>query len=60
MKQFSNWLSARLKNIHLSSQRIYETGLNLQKKVQDMGGLFIPAHIFTRIKAYMEKGLNKA
>lgn len=60
MKQFSNWLSARLKNIHLSSQRIYETGLNLQKKVQDMGGRLSPPISLRRIKAYMEKGLNQA
>ncbi|MEC0319805.1 TIGR00375 family protein [Bacillus subtilis] len=60
MKQFSNWLSARLKNIHLSSQRIYETGLNLQKKVQDMGGLFIPAHIFTPHKSLYGKGVKSS
>lgn len=60
MKLFSNWLSARLKNIHLSSQRIYETGLNLQKKVKEMGGLFIPAHIFTPHKSLYGKGVKSS
>ncbi|QDK69491.1 TIGR00375 family protein [Bacillus halotolerans] len=60
MKQFSAWLSARMKNIHLSSQRIYETGLNLQKKVKEMGGLFIPAHIFTPHKSLYGKGVKSS
>ncbi|MBU5263118.1 TIGR00375 family protein [Bacillus atrophaeus] len=58
MKEFSVWLSARLKNIHLSSQRIYETGLNLQRKVKELGGLFIPAHIFTPHKSLYGKGVK--
>ncbi len=51
MKQFSEWLAERVKNITLSTQRMYESGRNLQKKVKELGGLFIPAHIFTPHKS---------
>ncbi|MCC9021115.1 TIGR00375 family protein [Bacillus nakamurai] len=60
MKEFSAWLAERLKNIHLSSQRIYETGLNLQKKTKELGGLFIPAHIFTPHKSLYGKGVTSS
>ncbi|WFA03576.1 TIGR00375 family protein [Bacillus sp. HSf4] len=58
MKQFSDWLSERVTNIHLSSQRIYETGVRLQEKVKELGGLFIPAHIFTPHKSLYGKGVR--
>ncbi|MCY8100110.1 TIGR00375 family protein [Bacillus haynesii] len=58
MKQFSGWLSERVTNIHLSSQRIYETGIGLQRKVKELGGLFIPAHIFTPHKSLYGKGVK--
>ncbi|NPC93164.1 TIGR00375 family protein [Bacillus sp. WMMC1349] len=58
MKQFSNWLSKRVTNIHLSSQRLYETGINLQQEVKKLGGLFIPAHIFTPHKSLYGKGVK--
>ncbi|MBD1378716.1 TIGR00375 family protein [Metabacillus arenae] len=58
MKQFSNWMSERLKNIHLSSQRIYESGLTLQRKVKELNGLFIPAHIFTPHKGLYGSGVK--
>ncbi len=32
MKEFSEWLSVRMKNPTLSSQRLYETSKNVQKK----------------------------
>ncbi|MFB6465925.1 TIGR00375 family protein [Cytobacillus sp. Hz8] len=60
MKDFSNWLSGHLKNIHLSSQRIYVSGRALQDKVKEMGGLFIPAHVFTPFKSLYGKGVNKS
>lgn len=60
MKDFSNWLSQHLKNINLSSQRVYVTGRTLQKKVKDMGGLFIPAHVFTPFKSLYGKGVEKS
>lgn len=57
MKRFSEWLSVRMKNINLSSQRIYEDATVIQEKVKDLGGLFIPAHIFTPFKSTYGKGV---
>lgn len=58
MKDFSMWLSQHLKNIQLSSQRIYVTGKELQNKVKELGGLFIPAHVFTPFKSLYGKGVK--
>ncbi|MFP7472047.1 endonuclease Q family protein [Niallia taxi] len=58
MKEFSSWLSKYMKNIQLSSQRIYVTGKELQKKVKSLGGLFIPAHIFTPYKSLYGSGVK--
>lgn len=60
MKQFSQWMSEHLKNIHLSSQRIYCDGYTLQKKVHEFGGLFIPAHVFTPFKSLYGKGVKSS
>ncbi|WHX99171.1 endonuclease Q family protein [Neobacillus sp. DY30] len=60
MREFSNWLSGHLKNVQLSSQRIYASGLELQRKVKELGGLFIPAHVFTPFKSLYGKGVNKS
>ncbi|MFH7819225.1 endonuclease Q family protein [Neobacillus thermocopriae] len=60
MKEFSNWLSANMKNVQLSSQRVYVTGLELQKKVKTLGGIFIPAHVFTPFKSLYGKGVKKS
>lgn len=60
MREFSIWLSGHLKNVHLSSQRIYASGLDLQKKVKELGGIFIPAHVFTPFKSLYGKGVNKS
>jgi uncharacterized protein (TIGR00375 family) len=60
MKTFSSWLSAHLKNITLSSQRIYITGIELQRKVKELGGVFIPAHVFTPFKSLYGKGVNQS
>ncbi len=57
MKEFSHWMSSNLKNIQLSSQRIYCDGLTLQRKVKELGGLFIPAHVFTPFKSLYGKGV---
>lgn len=59
MEQFSDWLSSQLKNIHLSSQRIYATGRTLQQKTKDLGGLFIPAHVFTPFKSLFGRGVHR-
>ncbi|WP_449538374.1 endonuclease Q family protein [Ferdinandcohnia sp. Marseille-Q9671] len=60
MKDFSTWLTARMKNITLSSQRIYESGKELQKKVKDLAGIFIPAHVFTPYKSMYGKGVAQS
>ena len=57
MKSFSSWMSGYMKNIHLSSQRIYCDGITLQKTVRSLGGLFIPAHVFTPFKSLYGKGV---
>jgi len=58
MREFSTWLSTKMKNITLSSQRIYATGKDLQQKVKELDGLFIPAHVFTPFKSLYGKGVN--
>lgn len=60
MREFSNWLSGIMKNVQLSSQRIYVSGLELQRKVKELSGLFIPAHVFTPFKSLFGKGVNKS
>lgn len=60
MKEFSFWLANHLKNIQLSSQRVYVTGCDLQKKVKELGGIFIPAHVFTPFKSLYGKGVNQS
>ncbi|MDL0419067.1 endonuclease Q family protein [Caldibacillus thermoamylovorans] len=59
LKDFSSWLTTQLKNIHLSSQRVYTQGRELQKKVKELGGLFIPAHVFTPFKSLFGKGVKQ-
>lgn len=58
MKHFSEWLIGRMKNVSLSSQRIYEDAVTFQRKVKDLGGLFIPAHIFTPFKSLYGRGVT--
>ncbi|KKK33284.1 hypothetical protein WQ57_25545 [Mesobacillus campisalis] len=58
MRTFSRWLALHLKNIHLSSQRVYTSGRELQRKTKELGGLFIPAHVFTPFKSLYGKGVR--
>ncbi|WP_347549770.1 endonuclease Q family protein [Pseudalkalibacillus hwajinpoensis] len=60
MKHFSDWLSGRMTNITLSSQRIYENAVAVQNKARELDGLFIPAHIFTPFKSLYGKGVVKS
>jgi uncharacterized protein (TIGR00375 family) len=60
MRAFSGWLKERVKNISLSSQRMYGTGRDLQAAVKQWGGLFIPAHAFTPFKSLYGKGVKKS
>lgn len=58
IERFSNWLASRMKNITLSSQRYYGGAKELQYKVKELGGIFIPAHVFTPFKSMYGKGVH--
>ncbi len=47
MDDFAEWMSSRMKNIQLSSQRLYTSYRELQEQVKQRDGLFMPAHMFT-------------
>lgn len=47
MGEFSDWMSRYMRNVNLSSQRLYVPSRELQEEVCGRGGLLIPAHIFT-------------
>lgn len=57
---FSEWLTTKMKNITLSSQRYYGTARELQYKVKELNGIFIPAHVFTPFKSLYGKGVRKS
>ena len=60
MRAFSDWMSHHVKNINLSTQRIYIEGKALQMKVREFDGLFIPAHVFTPFKSLYGVGVTKS
>lgn len=60
MKSFSTWLSKKMKNINLSTQRFYGTGRELQQYVKEHRGLFVPAHMFTPFKSLYGKGVKRS
>ena len=60
MQAFSKWLSERMKNISLSSQRYYGSAKELQYKVKELDGIFIPAHVFTPFKSVYGKGVIRS
>ncbi|ANB61721.1 endonuclease Q family protein [Anoxybacteroides amylolyticum] len=60
MRLFSEWLEKRIKNISLSSQRMYGTGRKLQEIVKQLEGLFIPAHAFTPFKSLYGRGVKQS
>jgi uncharacterized protein (TIGR00375 family) len=47
MQEFSRWMAKHMKNIELSSQRIYVPVRELQQEIVGRGGFLIPAHVFT-------------
>ncbi|MDR6549388.1 endonuclease Q family protein [Paenibacillus qinlingensis] len=51
MQEFTTWMSRYMKNVELSSQRIYVPARELQEEVLGRGGILIPAHIFTPHKS---------
>ncbi|MTH52263.1 TIGR00375 family protein [Bacillus mangrovi] len=60
MKEFSDWISQYMKNNTLSSQRVYTDGKAFQRKVKELGGIFIPAHIFTPFKSLYGRGVKRS
>jgi uncharacterized protein (TIGR00375 family) len=60
MKAFSTWLSDHMTNIHLSTQRFFGSPVQLQRKVKELNGLFIAAHIFTPFKGIYGTGVKKS
>lgn len=44
---FGAWMGRHMRNVNLSSQRLYVPAAELQAEVHARGGLLIPAHIFT-------------
>jgi uncharacterized protein (TIGR00375 family) len=57
MKMLSSWMAGNMKNVTLSSQRIYVSAKKLQQVTKELGGLFIPAHVFTPHKSLYGKGV---
>ncbi len=51
MQDFTSWMRKHMKNVELSSQRIYVPARELQEEVLGRGGILIPAHIFTPHKS---------
>jgi len=49
-----------MKNINLSSQRYYGSAIELQQKVRELGGIFVPAHMFTPFKSLYGKGVKQS
>ncbi len=59
MQEFTAWLSQKMKNVNLSSQRFYGTARELQQYVKEHEGIFIPAHVFTPFKSLYGKGVKE-
>lgn len=51
MREFTEWMRPYMKNLQLSSQRLYVPARVLQEEVVGRGGFLIPAHIFTPYKS---------
>lgn len=47
IQDFTSWMAGYMKNVQLSSQRIYAEPRALQQEILDRGGILIPAHVFT-------------
>lgn len=58
IQEFTKWLATKMKNITLSSQRYYGTAKDLQYKVKELAGIFIPAHVFTPFKSLYGRGVK--
>ncbi|GAA3405386.1 endonuclease Q family protein [Paenibacillus hodogayensis] len=56
MREFTDWLRPHMKNVGLSSQRLYLPARRLQEEAVGRGGMLIPAHIFTPYKSLFGSG----
>lgn len=59
MQGFTQWMKGHMKNVELSSQRIYVPARVLQDEVLGRGGILIPAHIFTPHKSVYGSASSK-
>lgn len=59
MINFSKWLVQSMKNIQLSTQRLYQPVEALIEQVLQRGGVLIPAHIFTPFKSVLGSATNR-
>lgn len=48
---FTEWLSRSMRNVQLSTQRVYQPVSAVVEKVLGLGGILIPAHVFTPFKS---------
>ncbi|WP_211745110.1 endonuclease Q family protein [Paenibacillus sp. Marseille-Q4541] len=59
IESFTSWISPYMKNVNLSSQRIYVPVRQLQNEIVRRGGLFIPAHVFTPHKGIYGSSVHR-
>ncbi len=61
MQTFSDWLSEHVTNNTLSTQRFFGgSARDIQSKTKALGGLFIPAHVFTPFKSLYGVGVQES
>jgi uncharacterized protein (TIGR00375 family) len=51
MEKLTAWLSLHMRNVRLSTQRLYRPVGELVERVKELGGVVIPAHVFTPFKS---------
>lgn len=59
MQSFTDWMRPHMKNVQLSSQRLYVPARILQEEVVSRGGILVPAHIFTPYKSLYGSGTTR-
>lgn len=59
MKRFTTWLSQYMKNVNLSTQRLYQPAESLLEKVEELEGVLLPAHIFTPFRSVLGSATNQ-
>jgi len=47
MRGLTGWMSRHMRNVNLSSQRLYAPARALQEEIIGRGGFLVPAHVFT-------------